>query len=95
MIPLLTGDDLEAVPEVSNLHVGDDGTVPTVDQVNILVPKLLAEGLRPPQSPLQTLMDTRHQHRLERGGEGFKQSASLTLHIPLFQTSPQLIYYMA
>lgn len=74
MIPLLTGDDLEAVPEVSNLHVGDDGTVPTVDQVNILVPKLLAEGLRPPQSPLQTLMDTRHQHRLERGGKEFNMT---------------------
>ncbi len=45
----LTGDDLEAVPEVSHLHIRDDSTVSTVDQVYVLVSKLLAEGIRLPQ----------------------------------------------
>lgn len=46
---LLTGDDLKSVPEISHLDIRDDGTVSTVDEVYILVSKLLTEGLRPPQ----------------------------------------------
>lgn len=45
---VLTGDDLEAVPEVAHLHIRNDGTVSTVDQVYILVSELLTEGLRTP-----------------------------------------------
>lgn len=55
---LLTGDDLEAVPEVSDLDVIDDSTVPAVHQVHILVPELQTESLRPPQAAIQTLVDT-------------------------------------
>lgn len=42
---VLTGNDLEAIPEVSDFDIRDDGAVPTVDQVHILVSKLPAEGL--------------------------------------------------
>lgn len=63
---LLTGDDLEAIPEVSDLDVRDDCTVPAVDQVYILVSKLLAESIRHPQTRIKLLVDTGHQHRLKQ-----------------------------
>lgn len=47
-VSVLTGNDLEAIPEVSDFDIRDYGTVPTVDQIHILVSKLLAEGLWPP-----------------------------------------------
>lgn len=53
---VLTADDLEAIPEVSHLHIGDDGTVSTVDQVYILVSKLFTEGIRLPQITFQAFI---------------------------------------
>lgn len=47
-VSVLTGNDLEAIPEVSDFDIRDDGAVPTVDQIHVLVSKLLAEGLWPP-----------------------------------------------
>lgn len=47
-VSVLTGNDLEAIPEFSDFDIRDDGAVPTVDQVHILVSKLLTEGLWPP-----------------------------------------------
>lgn len=61
----LTGDDLEAVPEVSHLYIRDNSTVSTVDQVYILVSKLLTEGIGPPQMTFQAFMYPWHQHRLD------------------------------
>lgn len=65
MVLVLTGDDLKAVPEISHLHIRDDSTVSTVDQVYILVSKLLTEGIRPPQMTVETFIYPRHQNRLD------------------------------
>lgn len=62
----LTGDDLEAVPEISDLDVRDDGAVPAVDQVYILISELLTESVRQPQTLLKLPVDARHQHRLNK-----------------------------
>lgn len=62
----LTGDDLKAVPEFSHLHVRDDSTVSTINQVYILITKLPTEGLRQPQMRFQPFINPRHQNRLKK-----------------------------
>lgn len=62
---VLTRNDLKAVPEFSHLHVRDDSTVSTIDQVYVLLSKLSTEGLRMPQMRFQPLIYPRHQNRLE------------------------------
>lgn len=62
---VLTRDNLKAVPEFSHLHVRDDSTVSTIDQVYVLISKLFTEGFRLPQMRFQPLIYSRHQNRLE------------------------------
>lgn len=61
---LLTGNNLEAVPEVSHLHIRNDCTVSAVDQIYVLVTELFTEGIRLPQVTLEALVYSGHQHRL-------------------------------
>lgn len=56
MVCVLTGDHLKAIPEVSDLHVRNNSTISTVNQVYILVSKLLTESPRPPQIAFQAFM---------------------------------------
>lgn len=64
IIWVLTGNNLKAIPEVSHLYIRDNSTVSTIDQIYVLVSKLLAEGVGPPQLRLQAFMYPWHQHRL-------------------------------
>lgn len=61
----LTWNDLEAIPEVSHLHIWDNSTVSAVDQIYILVTKLLTEGIRLPQMTFEAFIYSRDQHRLD------------------------------
>lgn len=62
----LTRDDLKAVPEFSHLHVRDDRTVSTINQVYILITKLPTEGPGLPQMGFQPFFYPRHQNRLKK-----------------------------
>lgn len=62
---VLTWNDLEAIPEVSHLHIRDNSTVSAVDQIYILVTKLLTEGIGLPQMTFEAFIYSRDQHRLD------------------------------
>ncbi len=60
----LTGEVLKSIPELLDPGVGHH-LVFTVEEVSLMVCKLLVEGVSFPQTGIQSLMDPGHQHRLE------------------------------
>lgn len=73
---LLTGNDLEAVPEVSHLHIWNYCTVSAVDQIYVLVTKLFTEGIRLPQVTLEAFIYSGHQHGLNTRQEKKKRDVN-------------------
>lgn len=61
----LTGDVFKSIPELLDPRVGQH-LVFAVQEVSLMVCKLLVEGVRLPQTGIQSLMDPRHQHRLHK-----------------------------
>lgn len=59
----LTGDVLKSIPELLDPRVGHH-LVFTVEEVSLMVCKLLVEGVSLPQTGVEPLMDSWHQHRL-------------------------------
>lgn len=61
----LTCDVLKTIPELLDVRVGHH-LVFAVEEVSLVVCKLLVEGVRFPQTGVQPFMDPRHQHRLDK-----------------------------